>query len=109
MKSFLLSLSVVICSFVAVAQEKCPTAALSERIDSICKANNLNYCQVYFYWNNDIGITDKKNYSGKFRLDDCFLIINENHWYDLSKLIDFNVYVNPKEPEKRVLYVKFQQ
>lgn len=109
MKVFFISLSLALCGFAVSAQQKCQTEELSERIDSICKANNLNYCEVYFYWNHDSGISDMKRQSGKFRLDDCFLIINENHWYDLSKLIDFNVYVNPKEPEKRVLYVKFQQ
>jgi hypothetical protein len=87
------------------SQEKCSTAVISHRIDSICKANDVKLCIMH-----QINGPDWIVESGNFRFDDCFLIINEKHYFDLTKLIHFYIddYYGLFRKSGKALFVDFQ-
>jgi hypothetical protein len=73
-------------SYNSYSQEKCCTSVISHRIDSICKANNVKYCDPNpnLSWQ----MVQKKL---TFKLDANFLIFDEKYYYDLSKLRYFYI------------------
>lgn len=94
-------------------QNHCATKCISERIDSICKAQGITMCEVYFYTRNGgsdyISRVDHDIITeGTFRLDDCFFIVNEGRYFDLTKLLNFIIDIKPENPKKNRLIIHFQ-
>jgi len=92
-------------SFNTFSQQNCSTAVISQRIDSICRANDVKSCMVI----PDIVMSGSK--TNNFRFDDCFFIVNGKYFYDLTKLKYFYIDKNFRpilRPGERVLVIYFQ-
>jgi hypothetical protein len=90
------------------SQQRSYIATISHRIDSICMANDVKYCQVNYNEASNGNVIR----NGKLRLDDCFLIIDDIYYYDLSKLVDFYIgmsYGSFFEGRKKALIISFQR
>lgn len=91
------------------AQNSCASRAFSQRIDSICNANSIKFCSVFV---RSIGsVMDCKiaeSRTSHFRFDGFFLIINDNNFYNLDKLLYFQLNTKPDKPEKNQIDFYFQ-
>lgn len=109
----IITLLFVIVAINLQGRSQCATKFVSQRIDSICKAKSITNCEVYYYTRNGgsdyISFVDhKKITDGTFRLDDCFFIVNEDGYFDLSKLLNFTFDIKPDNPKKNRLIIHFQ-
>lgn len=109
----IITLLFVIVTINLQGQNQCATKYVSQRIDSICKAKCITNCEVFYYTRN--GGSDILSYidhriliDGTFRLDDCFFIVNDNFYFDLSKLLNFSFAIKPDNPKKNKLIIHFQ-
>jgi len=91
------------------AQNSCASRAFSQRIDSVCNANSIKLCSVFV---RSIGsVMDSKiaeSRTSHFRFDDYFLIINDNTFYNLDKLLYFHLNIKPERPDKNQIDFFFQ-
>ncbi len=116
MKTTFTILILIVSSLSLSGQNKCATAVISQRIDSICKANKISSCEVFFNYpttfdGNSTGIAFRLMSSGVFKFDDCFLIVGDSDkcYFDLSKLVDFHFFFKNKYWGIDKLVISFQR
>jgi hypothetical protein len=104
MKKIFILLLFILIEFSVYSQCKCNTDCMSHRIDSLCKAKNVSYCEIFYNSNDGSSIKSSK---GIFKFDGCFLIVNERY-FNLSKMISFSFNVDSVKPSNNRLYIVFQ-
>ena len=114
MKKITIMVFVLFIAYNMYAQQKCETTCISNRIDSICKAYKIDYCEVYFYRTSSYEpktTISEKQVEGKFKLDNCFLIVNsdtDDYYFNLSKLITFHIHFKRWKSDSNYLILYFQ-
>jgi hypothetical protein len=113
MKKIFILTAICLFAFGAYSQNKASAALIAQRIDSVCKANKIKLCSVYYrypFTSGSISIVETGTYvyDKNFRFDDCFLIVNNQYYYDLTKLIYFEVRPNSDKPDIKDLAIYFQ-
>ena len=109
MKKILLFVTILLIGCTVFGQDNAVSKGLSLQLDSICKANNINLCSVYFRTggeDKDSNRFDSKNTA--FRFHDSFLIINDLTYYNLDKLIFFKLDIRSNNPKKNLIELYFQ-
>lgn len=92
MKKIILFITILLIGYNVYSQDSAVSKRLSLQLDSICKANNIKLCSIYFRTggeDKDSNRFDSKNTG--FRFHDSFLIINDLTYYNLDKLIFFKL------------------
>lgn len=91
------------------AQDCLNVKSLSHPIDSICKANNIVLCNVYFGTpGSTVNCKIAETKTGNFRFDKNFLIVNNTSFYNLDKLLYFEINIKKENPGKNSIEFFFQ-
>ena len=108
MKKILLILIVCFIGLNLFSQSECNTSEMANKIDSICTANNIKLCTIYLKQGSENTYSSYGNYLSEFKIDKYFIVIENKYYYNLSKLLIFNIYLNEKKPEKNSISFYFQ-
>lgn len=109
MKKIILFITILLIGYNVYSQDSAVSKRLSLQLDSICKANNIKLCSIYFRTggeDKDSNRFDSKNTG--FRFHDSFLIINDLTYYNLDKLIFFKLDIRSNNPNKNLIEIYFQ-
>jgi hypothetical protein len=104
MKKFIILTLLMIAAFNTQAQQ-CNSKCISHKIDSVCKANNITKCIATLY----LPANEKPQVAlGKFTFDECFFIVDNTYYFDLSRLLGFSV-TNDLFSRNKTLQISFSK
>ena len=79
--------------------------SITSEIDSICKANKISVCNLYFRAGDDKLDTPVAFKSTWFKFDGNFLIIDDSNFYNVNNLIYFTIDVFPGNERRNLINI----